>query len=78
MSETTNQQIGKGSKIQCKISCGEKYAVEERFNEWAKSKELSKDVIIHTFAHASGKYAAKGLVLIAIYYPEKNQSDTED
>ena len=64
--------------MQCKIFYGEKDSVEEAFNDWAKGKELSKDVIIHTFAHASGKYAARDFVLIAVYYPEKSQFDTED
>jgi len=64
--------------MQCKIFHGEKDDVEEAFNDWAQGKELSKDVIIHTFAHASGKYAARDLVLIAVYYPEKSQFDTED
>jgi len=63
--------------MQCTIFYGEKDDVEEAFNEWGKGKTLSKDIIIHTFAHASGKYAARDLVLIAIYYPDDYDKESE-
>jgi len=62
--------------MQCTIFYGQKDDVEEEFNEWGKGKTLSKDIIIHTFAHASGTHN-RNLVLIAIYYPDDWDKESE-
>jgi len=50
--------------------------MEEEFNKWAKGKALTKDIIIHTTTVPATQHHDSYLV-IAVYYPEGSQFDTE-
>ena len=56
--------------MKVKIFYGIPETVEEEFNEWAKGKALSRNVIIHTSAYPTGQTGIYDAVIIAVYYPE--------
>jgi len=44
--------------------------VEKQFNEWAKGKALTRNVIIHTIAFPSFAEGIADWIAIVVYYPE--------
>jgi hypothetical protein len=57
--------------MQCKIFCGEWFEAQDAFNEWAKGKALTKQVIIHTiYTPVKGTQGIKYCVAIVVYHPE--------
>ena len=61
--------------MKVKIFYGDKEEVEYEFNEWAKGKALTKNVIIHSVISPAPSVGAKDLFAIFIYYPEGSQFD---
>jgi len=61
--------------MKVKIFYGHPENVEKQFNEWAKGKALSRNVIIHTSAYPTGQAGIYDAVMIAVYYPEGSQFD---
>ena len=55
--------------MKVKIFYGLAKDVEKQFNEWAKGKALSRNVIIHT-CYSEGTPSMQGAVIIAVYYPD--------
>jgi len=64
--------------MKVKIFYGLAKDVEKQFNEWAKGKALSRNVIIHTSYSEGAMQGMQGCVVIAVYYPEGSQFDTEE
>jgi len=63
--------------MKVKIFYGEVPVIERQFNEWAKGKALTKDVIIHTVAFPTYQAGTPDMMVIAVYYPEGSPFDTE-
>ena len=61
--------------MKVKIFYGKIEEVEKQFNEWAKGKALTKNVIIHTVAYPTPAIGASDYIVIAVYYPEGSQFD---
>jgi len=58
--------------MQCKIFIGPWNQVMDAFNQWAKGKALSKDVIIHTQTYTVYKAAEYSEhMTITVYHPEE-------
>jgi len=56
--------------MKVKIFYGLAKDVEKAFNEWAKGKALTRNVIIHTSYSEGAIQGMQGCVVIAVYYPE--------
>jgi len=57
--------------MKCKVFYGRWDEAMDTFNEWAKGKALTKDVIIHTNAHIEVKDGNTFTYLaITVYHPE--------
>ena len=56
--------------MKVKIFYGHPENVEKQFNEWAKGKALSRNIIIHTVAIPMPEISSYGYIAIAVYYPE--------
>jgi len=61
--------------MKVKIFYGRLEEVEKRFNEWAKGKALTKNVIIHSAISPAPAIGSVDLCAIFIYYPEGSQFD---
>jgi len=56
--------------VKCKIFYGIPITVEAQFNEWAKGKALTRDIIIHTIPFPVEHGGLRDFIAIIIYYPE--------
>ena len=64
--------------MKVKIFYGDKEEVEYEFNEWAKGKALTKNVIIHSVISPAPSVGAKDLFAIFVYYPEWIEEEKEE
>ena len=62
--------------MKVKIFIGLAADIAKDFNEWAKGKALTKDIIIHTVTYPPTFQDPYRHVLIAVYYPEGSQFDS--
>jgi len=63
--------------MKCRIFSGPWNQTQDSFNNWAKGKALTKEIIIHTAAtpiYKANEYSV--YVTIAVYYPEDSVWDT--
>ena len=57
--------------MQCKVFIGPWNQAMDAFNQWAKGKALSRDVLIHTqtyIVYKCGEYSAH--ITISVYHPD--------
>jgi len=56
--------------MKCKIFIGTWYEAQDAFNQWAKGKALTRDVLIHEqlYTHSAGTEAP--YLMIIVYHPE--------
>jgi len=64
--------------MKVKIFYGYPKDVEIRFNEWAKGKALTRNIIIHTIAYPSPTERASDFIAIVVYYPEWIEEQKEE
>ena len=64
--------------MKVKIFYGHPENVEKQFNEWAKGKALSRNIIIHTVAYPSPTDRASDFIAIVVYYPEWIEEQKEE
>jgi hypothetical protein len=63
--------------MKVKIFYGTLESVQKAFNQWAKGKALSRNIIIHSAAYPAYSQDVPDLFAIFVYYPEGSQFDTE-
>ena len=56
--------------MKVKIFYGHPEDVEKKFNEWAKGKALTRNVIIHTIPFPAPAEGVSDYMAIVIYHPE--------
>ena len=61
--------------MKCKIFYGKWYDAMDAFNQWAKGKALTKDVIIHTLPNLSKLAVEDPEIVIVVYHPEDEHWD---
>jgi len=65
--------------MKCKVFTGPWNQTQDAFNNWAKGKALTKDIIIHSHAYVMYKpnteYSV--YVTIVVFYPEAQPWDSE-
>ena len=64
--------------MKVKIFYGDIEDVQNEFNEWAKGKALTRNIIIHTVAYPTPEAGAKDYIAITVYYPEWIEEETEE
>jgi len=64
--------------MKVKIFYGHPEDVEKKFNEWAKGKALTRNVIIHTNYSEGAVQGCIGALVIAVYYPEGMWEEEEE
>ena len=65
--------------MKCKVFVGAWFEAMDAFNKWAKGKNLTRNVIIHTSItdfFSSGGYEPK--MVITVYHPEGEPWDTTE
>jgi len=66
--------------MRCKTFVGDWYDAQDAFNKWAKGKELTKNVIIHThtFPSTLDPYSVRmAIIVIHPDTPEWNRTEPE-
>ena len=61
--------------MKCKVFTGTWFEAQDAFNQWAKGKALSRDVIIHTIPLHSAYQSHQQFVAIFVYHPEGQEWD---
>jgi hypothetical protein len=56
--------------MKCKIFVGIWYEAQDAFNQWAKGKALTRDVLIHTICIGKENIYTDGRIAIIVYHPE--------
>jgi hypothetical protein len=56
--------------MKCKIFIGEWYEAQDAFNQWAKGKALTRDVVIHTIPLSRTPEMTDAWIAIIVYHPE--------
>lgn len=56
--------------MKCKIFVGLWYEVQDMFNQWAKGKALTREVIIHTLPNLSKLAVVDAEIIIVVYHPD--------
>jgi len=56
--------------MKCKIFIGPWYETQDAFNQWAKGKALTKEVLIHTIPVLNSHPRHETKIIIAVYHPE--------
>jgi hypothetical protein len=56
--------------MKCKIFTGKWYEAQDAFNQWAKGKALTREVLIHEqiVPHVLGEHEPR--LMIVVYHPE--------
>jgi len=61
--------------MKCKIFEGTWYEAQDAFNQWAKGKRLTKDVIIHTHVTQQGLKHIEARIAIIVFHPDTPEWD---
>jgi len=61
--------------MKCKIFIGTWYEAQDAFNNWAKGKALTKEVLIHEHVWYKGLDYKEPCLMIIVYHPEDPQWD---
>jgi len=56
--------------MKCKMFVGTWFEVQDAFNNWAKGKALSRDVLIHEQVMHSHDTQGNTIMAIIVYHPE--------
>lgn len=64
--------------MKCKIFVGTWFEAEHAFNNWAKGKQLTREVIIHEIVIPPASPALMQLFAIIVYHPEGKEWDATD
>jgi hypothetical protein len=61
--------------MKCKIFIGRWYEAQDAFNQWAKGKALTREVLIHTLHVTPMDGSIPAHIAIVVYHPEDPQYD---
>jgi len=61
--------------MKCKIFIGTWYEAQDAFNQWAKGKALTREVLIHTIPLSNEPWEKYDDIAIVVYHPEDPQWD---
>ena len=61
--------------MKCKIFIGTWYEAQDAFNNWAKGKALTKEVLIHEQIFKRGQEPSDICLIIIVYHPEDEHWD---
>jgi len=64
--------------MKVKIFYGKPEKVQKEFNEWAKGKALSRNIIIHTVPFPAYTQGMEDWIAIVVYYPEWIEEEKEE
>lgn len=56
--------------MKLQIFSGTEYDVKQQFNEWAKGKALTREILIHEQVMHQGLEAYETIFALFVYYPE--------